>query len=97
MGNFGIVINHDEHEYSVYPDVQNELSARDVIQRHQKEGRKIEFSILHAADKDEVVLEAEAMNEGYQYHWVEDTLRRYAPPAGRSVGLYEQVPLAPRL
>jgi hypothetical protein len=82
MKKFGIVFNHDEHEYSVYSEVEIELNAWNAIEFYQKEGRKVELSIRNAADKDAAIREAEAMNEIYQYHKVEDTLRRYLPKEG---------------
>lgn len=84
MKKFGFVFNHDEHEYSVYPEVENELSAWNAIESYQKDGRKVELSIHYAADKDAALREAEAMNETYQYHKVKDTLGRYLPQEGRN-------------
>jgi hypothetical protein len=76
---FGIVFNHDEKEYSVYCEVENDLNAWNAIESYQKEGHKVALSIRNAADEDTVIREAEAMNETYQYQRVESTLRRYFP------------------
>ena len=77
MNKFGIVFNHDESEYSVYEEVENELNAWSAIGHYRKQGRKVVLSISNAADKDAAMQEAEAMNKIYQYHKVENTLRRY--------------------
>jgi hypothetical protein len=79
MKKFGIVFNHDEREYSV-SEVENESTASKAIESYQKEGRKVELSIHN--NKDEAMREAEAMNERYQYHKVEDTLSRYLQKEG---------------
>ena len=77
MKKFGIVFNHDEREYSVYPELENGIIRAESIEFYQKKGIKVDLSILNAPDKDTAIREADAMNETYQYHKVEDTLRRY--------------------
>jgi hypothetical protein len=76
MKKFGIVFNHDEREYSVYP-LHDELRALENIKLYQKKAR-VELSIWNAAE-DAAMQEAEAMNETHYYHKVPDTLRRYLP------------------
>ncbi len=79
MKKFGIVFNHDEHEYSVYPEFEDGIIRKNSIEPYQNKGIKVELSIIDATDKDAAMREAEAMNETYQYHNVEDTLGRYLP------------------
>jgi hypothetical protein len=62
MKKFGIVFNNDEHEYSVYADIENEFNAWNAIECYQKKGRNVELSISNAADMDAAKREAEAMN-----------------------------------
>ena len=77
MKQFGIVFNHDESEYSVYPQFEDGIIHMERFDFYQKKGIKVELSILDAADKDAAMREADAMNETYQYHKVCDTLKRY--------------------
>ena len=75
MKNFGTVFNHDEREYSVYPEFGKIRIGS--IDFYQKKGINVEFSITHGADIDAVTQEAEVINQKYHYHKVEDTLGRY--------------------
>ena len=77
MKKFGIVFNHDEREYSVYP-LHDELRALENIKLYQKKAR-VELTIWEAADRDAVMRAATAMNESRHYHEMPDTLSRYLP------------------
>lgn len=66
MKKFGIVFNHDEHEYSVYPEFEDGIIRMESIEFYQEKGIKVELSILNVADKDAAMREAEAMNETHQ-------------------------------
>jgi hypothetical protein len=72
---FGIVFNHDDGEYSVYPE--DGVIRFKSIEFYQKEGIKVELSIINAADKDAAIRQAEVINQKYHYHNVEDTLGQY--------------------
>lgn len=61
----------------MYPEFEDGKIRMESIEFYQKKGIKVELKIVSAADKDTARREAEAMNETYQYHEVEDTLRRY--------------------
>ena len=83
MKKFGIVFNHSEREYSVYPEFEDGKICMKSIEFYQKKGIKVELSIINAADKDAAMREAEVMNEPYQYQGpMEDTLRRYLTKDG---------------
>jgi hypothetical protein len=77
MKKFGIVFNHDEREYSVYPEFEDGKIRMESIEFYQKKGIKVELSIVNVADKDAATRKAETMNKTYQYQNVEDTLGRY--------------------
>jgi hypothetical protein len=77
MKNFGTVFNHDEREYSVYPEFEDGKIHIGSIDFYQKKGINVELSTTHGADIDAAMQEAEVINQKYHYHKVEDTLGRY--------------------
>jgi hypothetical protein len=77
MKNFGIVFNHDEREYSVYPEFEDGVIHQKSIPFYQKQGINVVLTIRNAADSNSAIQEAEAMNSTYHYHRVTDTLGRY--------------------
>jgi hypothetical protein len=49
MKNFGIVFNHDEREFSVYPEFEDGKIRVESIDFYQKKGINVELSIFNAA------------------------------------------------
>jgi hypothetical protein len=77
MKRLGIVFNHDEREYLVYPEFEDGVIHQKSIDFYQKQGVNVVLTIRDAAENDTAIQEAEAMNATYHYHRVTDTLGRY--------------------
>ena len=62
MKNFGIVFNHDEGEFSVYPEFEGGIIHAKSITFYQKQGINVVLTIHNATDKDTAMRKAEEMN-----------------------------------
>jgi len=76
MKNVWFVFNHDEREYSVYPELEDGSLKQENIEPYQKVAQ-VDFTIWKAVDIDAALEAAERMNEFRQYQKVPDTLDRY--------------------